>query len=519
MRFIFFLIISINCFSQEKLSDENSLFNNIVNNTYLRNQKNIPSDKLISIGDSLYNNSKNEWQKVKSLFVVITAYESQFKYKEALDVSLKAIHITEENNLTYWKSRTYGQTATLYAKIGLNKESLKYFDKAFQYSVYLDHKNELLTKSMILQAESFLYQNLNDYSKVLQVNKQALSIVETLKRDYPNDNFQSSSITAYINTATSYYHLKNYSKSKKYYALALNEINTSKEYDRNFYAQTCIKIAMAELKAKKPDLDVVLTYINKAKEESKNINNKEIELEINTTEADYFRLKNKYKIVDSLNTKINNGYKDIANSKIKSVQNIFNESQKKYENEKIKSFHLIVSFVTSLIIITTIVFLYYFNLKKKSQQFNLILEKIKKDKNDGIQTDILINKNKIRIMSEEKESELLEKINEFENGDLFTQKTFSMAQMSTLLESNPKYINYVLSHHKNMNFSDYINQLRINYIVKKLIDNPQYLNYKISYLADSIGFSSNSRFAYIFKKQLNITPSEFISLLKNKNKL
>ncbi|WP_314244551.1 helix-turn-helix domain-containing protein [Empedobacter tilapiae] len=372
---------------------------------------------------------------------------------------------------------------------------------------------------MILQAESFLYQNLNDYSKVLQVNKQALSIVETLKRDYPNDNFQSSSITAYINTATSYYHLKNYSKSKKYYALALNEINTSKEYDRNFYAQTCIKIAMAELKAKKPDLDVVLTYINKAKEESKNINNKEIELEINTTEADYFRLKNKYKIVDSLNTKINNGYKDIANSKIKSVQNIFNESQKKYENEKIKSFHLIVSFVTSLIIITTIVFLYYFNLKKKSQQFNLILEKIKKDKNDGIQTDILINKNKIRIMSEEKESELLEKINEFENGDLFTQKTFSMAQMSTLLESNPKYINYVLSHHKNMNFSDYINQLRINYIVKKLIDNPQYLNYKISYLADSIGFSSNSRFAYIFKKQLNITPSEFISLLKNKNKL
>ena len=243
MRFIFFLIISINCFSQEKLSDENSIFNDVVNNTYLRNQKNIPTDKLLSIGDSLYR-------------------EAQFKYKEALDASLKANYIAEENNLTYWKSRTNGQTATLYAKIGLNKESLKYFDKAFQYSIYLDHKNELLTKSMVLQAESFLYQNLNDYSKILQVNKQALSIVETLKRDYPNDNFQSSSITAYINTATSYYHLKNYSKSKEYYALALNEINTSKEYDRNFYAQTCIKIAMTELKLKKPDLNVVLTYIN-----------------------------------------------------------------------------------------------------------------------------------------------------------------------------------------------------------------------------------------------------------------
>ncbi|MDM1549793.1 helix-turn-helix domain-containing protein [Empedobacter falsenii] len=157
-----------------------------------------------------------------------------------------------------------------------------------------------------------------------------------------------------------------------------------------------------------------------------------------------------------------------------------------------------------------IMFAYFFSTLKK--YYYLVTRK-----NELLDNSTEVNESK--IMSEEKENELLEKINEFEKGDLFTHKNFSMAQMSTLLESNPKYINYVLNQHKNINFSDYINQLRINYIVKKLVDNPQFLNYKISYLADLIGFSSNSRFAYIFKKQLNITPSEFISQLKKQNKL
>ncbi|WP_314244552.1 helix-turn-helix domain-containing protein [Empedobacter tilapiae] len=175
-----------------------------------------------------------------------------------------------------------------------------------------------------------------------------------------------------------------------------------------------------------------------------------------------------------------------------------------------KNYSYLVVLLLCINVLWLTVFAYFFSTLKK---YYYLITKT----NELLSNNTDINESK--IISEEKESELLEKINEFENGDLFTQKNFTMAQMSTLLESNPKYINYVLSHHKNMNFSDYINQLRINYIVKKLIDNPQYLNYKISYLADSIGFSSNSRFAYIFKKQLNITPSEFISLLKKQNKL
>ncbi|HLV38436.1 helix-turn-helix domain-containing protein, partial [Xanthomarina sp.] len=63
-----------------------------------------------------------------------------------------------------------------------------------------------------------------------------------------------------------------------------------------------------------------------------------------------------------------------------------------------------------------------------------------------------------------------------------------------------------------------INKLRIQYIVNKLKSDPDYLNYKISYLAEECGFSSHSKFSASFKNVTGLSPSTFISNLTN-NKL
>ena len=120
-------------------------------------------------------------------------------------------------------------------------------------------------------------------------------------------------------------------------------------------------------------------------------------------------------------------------------------------------------------------------------------------------------------IAKETEEQLLQKIEEFEKGNVFTEKNFTMAKMAALLESNSIHINYVLQKYRGKTFSDFINELKINYIVRLLINDPKYLNYKISYLSDLAGFSNHSRFTQIFKKQLKISPSEFISDLEAKN--
>src|SRR5699024_1708017 len=83
---------------------------------------------------------------------------------------------------------------------------------------------------------------------------------------------------------------------------------------------------------------------------------------------------------------------------------------------------------------------------------------------------------------------------------------------------NQKYITYVIRKHWGISFPKYINQLRINYIVRLIRSEPEYLQYKISYLADLCGYSSHSRFSAIFKKVTGISPSNFIAKVRKENK-
>ncbi len=123
-----------------------------------------------------------------------------------------------------------------------------------------------------------------------------------------------------------------------------------------------------------------------------------------------------------------------------------------------------------------------------------------------------------RIMSDEKERALLNKICEFENGKDFLESSFTIANMATLLETNSRYINYILQNYRQKSFSHYINSLRIKYCIKLLQENPEYLNYKISHLSDVCGYSSHSRFTHIFKKEVGISPSDFIARLSKEKK-
>jgi len=67
-------------------------------------------------------------------------------------------------------------------------------------------------------------------------------------------------------------------------------------------------------------------------------------------------------------------------------------------------------------------------------------------------------------------------------------------------------------------FKNYINELRVGYIIEKLTTDPQYHKYKISTLAEEAGFSSQSKFAAAFRKVTDVSPSQFLEHLKTAQK-
>jgi len=121
---------------------------------------------------------------------------------------------------------------------------------------------------------------------------------------------------------------------------------------------------------------------------------------------------------------------------------------------------------------------------------------------------------KKNIISEEYTKLLEEKLSEFEQSNSFLKPNLTLTSVASELNTNTKYLSVFISQYKDPHFNDYINRLRINYIIQKLHSNPAYREYKISYLAEECGFSSHAKFATVFKEMLGISPSIFIQNLK-----
>jgi hypothetical protein len=95
-----------------------------------------------------------------------------------------------------------------------------------------------------------------------------------------------------------------------------------------------------------------------------------------------------------------------------------------------------------------------------------------------------------------------------------TNMSLSLKQVSDELEINPAYLSREFSKYfDNLSFGDYIRKLRIEKAVT-LIETTDYSLNEIAYLT---GFSDQSHFNRIFKKQMSYTPSVYKkSILKGK---
>merc|ERR1711974_328919 len=102
----------------------------------------------------------------------------------------------------------------------------------------------------------------------------------------------------------------------------------------------------------------------------------------------------------------------------------------------------------------------------------------------------------------------------FEASKKFLNKDMSLAVLAGQFETNTKYLSGVINKHYDDNFNTFINKLRINYIIDKLKSDPNYINYKISFLAEESGYSSHSSFATVFKSIIGMSPVTFIKLIQ-----
>jgi AraC-like DNA-binding protein len=116
-------------------------------------------------------------------------------------------------------------------------------------------------------------------------------------------------------------------------------------------------------------------------------------------------------------------------------------------------------------------------------------------------------------LDEEKENEILEKLATLEKKFYYLKPDFTQQAVAKKIKTNTTYLSYVVNKKFNKTFSEYSNELKINYAINEMISNPTYRKYSTQAIAESVGFKNAVSFTRSFNKRTGVTPAQFVKRL------
>lgn len=209
---------------------------------------------------------------------------------------------------------------------------------------------------------------------------------------------------------------------------------------------------------------------------------------------------------------------------VKEKENIINDLQ----NRKVI---LYISIVVLAIILLLTVILYYKSKKSERRHkiiaqelLDSVFEKNQSNNNTGklqdISSDSIENENTeekiIRITSEEVAQSILRELNMFEAKEHFLQKGITLGSVAKKIKTNPRYLSEVINIYKGKNFATYINDLRIDQAINRLATDKKFRSYKISVIAEELGYNNEQAFTLAFKRRTGTPLGIYLKEIENK---
>lgn len=524
---LFFLIFSQILFCQRTIVGIDSTITDVRNKIAPVNPK-----KAIEI---LVNTKKAaqkiSYQKgiVRSSYTLMLLYYNEGNYGKVIEESTDTERAARISNNNEYLSDVHRMRSIAYDEMGLGKEALDEIEKAIPYAnkipaAYLRHYKKAIIyegyagifnkKEQREKEIEYRYKSIAESKKVSNfsenvVNAKAINLAlqySSLALAYKGLKQKDSTIK-YFDEAQKIYDNKQYTISNDEKAILFSEMALFQYEDKNY--EKAIHIAKnAERFEKKSALPYVRRNIYKTLYNSY--------AGVNRADSSNFYLKHYTTLNDSL----------IAVEKeniYKPVNQILSDKDKESKNTLTRT---VLGITLAAALLFVLGWLFWRNKNNTLRKdYEKLIQKLKEQEVPTSQSDDLPQQTIKNPENQEKErgiqisnstvNALLSKLEEFEKSDLYLKKNINLNYLANFLESNHRYVSETIRDHKEKTFSNYINDLRIDYITKVLYNEPKFRSYKISYLAEVCGFSSREVFAAAFKKRNNISPSYFIENLKD----
>ncbi len=117
-------------------------------------------------------------------------------------------------------------------------------------------------------------------------------------------------------------------------------------------------------------------------------------------------------------------------------------------------------------------------------------------------------------ISEDTIKNILESLYKFEVKEKYLKPNITLDKLAKSFHTNSKYLSIALNTYKKQGFNQYMNELRINYVIQKLKEDVKFRKYTIKAIANEIGFNTDQAFSKAFYKKTGIYPSYFIKELE-----
>jgi|GEM_PF-5223207 len=222
-------------------------------------------------------------------------------------------------------------------------------------------------------------------------------------------------------------------------------------------------------------------------------------------EANFY--KSLYLSKDNL---LNNQFKRELLSKVLTKNEIIEATTEKTQKNKFLSRLLIAGIIC---LVFSIIFIFYnrYKSRQKIKRFQEIIAQLKENRNINESNADPVSKSPIMVT--EKVKQILNGLEDFEKDNLFLHKETSLSSVAAHVNTNTVTLSGIINQYKKQNFNDYINGLRVDYLIEKFESDHLFRNYKLSHIAELSGYSSHSQLTKSFKKKTGMTPSEFLKLL------
>lgn len=451
-------------------------------------------------------------------------YQSQGNYEKARDQYKEGIKIGNKAKQKSGIASNYGSMGLLNQMLQTDDQGSDFILKGISilenvddtnddsYFIVLGHLYSLLSFSNIrttngaVSREDSLQIRLKYANRALEYYKQV--------PDKFHERKNSLYSTAYINIASIEHDMGNYN-------VAIMNLELAKRYNTKKISRTYARIY----------LGLVLSYESKKNNDSviyygtkfiniENNNDKEALLQIYEHLASAYKNKGDLKMANEYIDQYQKLDNSFNKSKLKTVVQMYNENtdEVKEQSKMIKN----LIYVFSVLICFSLFIILY--LKHKNNRDSLNFKRFRESLNisagnekDEVDTTILkLNeKNSDNIISYETEESILKGLEKFERKLQFRQKGMTQGMLAAQLMTNSRYLSIIIKKHRAENFNNYLNELRIKYILKKIETDRNYRKYKISFLAEDAGFSTPTLFTKSFKEFTGIIPSKYRELLED----